>query len=1453
MEKINAKRVPHNPYSAASRKLAQQKKLVGQTLATLMNAPQKKKRSSSQKARPASSTTGQPTKRPKKVVATAQPVDEVEFEGAESKQLRGTFQSTTLKLYDSLLTKLKAAVGFEERGAHKFFGKWPASFQLRIDPTVDPFNFYRSYELGEHEGPLKAEDFACRPVMFWAPELQFPQFYPDGKPCCPFHPGETNCVLNNGWSNYYRRVFDENGTVALTGRQYYCKRQLQKGRAASKAKPELSAFYSYDAKVVSQAPAYIQSIWREHGFYLSSKGGISWTLIAGMRSQLAHGMSANGFVNILGERYHQSHAAVSKMWRSYCDLCYARKELPVRSLFFAFDDPRSEVCVPSLNYVLSTTIKEIESYVPFYKHKMTMNGGLVLSGDHFLKIGKVVLIDNERGFIGLYSVMNEFGKILLWRLVTGTTLLEVEGALRGLNRRYKLHGFKGPIIFTTDRCCQERSFYEGTNNRGQEPIFHSFVCQSQQEAMVQEPSGNVVKYLQLDRAPITFSTLEVAAAQANHIIVECQKKDWDVVSLDSEWARGHKNGPDVIQITTQGLDTYIFLKPFPLGLKKLLECKSIKKVASKISADRTKLAEAQIKLHGEINLQQMARDRGVVPTATVGLAEIFRKLFGGVELEKDQNVRLSQWNNKTLTKEQETYAALDSYSQMLCYLKMRSIPHVEANTAQSPAMKDLDEGMTKVLLYTRNLSAVVADGIFLGPAKSPSPLFPGQYIADRRCAMVRVENVRRPGAKIERMDNKTFDEISMQSTTEDATTSAVIDVPWPLLALWILPNDNPTESLEINFQTVEKTLAVLTPNDDTIVLEEATPPDFQGDEDNDKSCDDIMDNPPDEHSRYFRWTSGHTKQDVEHIFIRFSKVLSKQHGAFAVFMARLSDAFFVPNQADIEFVKEALRKGGLSEDEINRKRWHFFKRRIRRAVPEPRELEKQFSRVVNLMANLTDNKTGKPLFGPKAWSLYKSTLLHIRKGCLSDIPDLTYYIRIGEDSMGIPVFRCLRGTSALEGFHQKVRQLVRGFNVSPRFAIALLYEFIHRWNHDVDIRILGLPRRYANYYDGWEIEDEIEAGCTWEELEEPPHPDIECTKHFVATGEDFGVVADFFGDSSDEHLDGEIAKVLDSMKDGSWEDSSFDDEGLSGWQSSLDELTASAAWVAEKYGRKRGAKQVQTTTEKDFFRLHLTRFQQGQNDSEEGQTIEADNFTSIQWGRFAAFWNNLVKDEDLGKRPPTDMTYKSQFMLMAYYKQWKQEGNIAATMLPITQEIKEVRRQLRGPNRETSVVFTGAAKHVESHRPSKGNKRIVLEINGPAGDDNYAFPMDQDDEADVMDQGGKVDEPGGEPIAKPVAVQNFTGNTSKGAPGALCVETPIRETPQGNRKRRRCRTCGHSRNSVIYFDHHEESTMRDKYGRLVRVQPGVCSVPEAQRKKHFPVPLGKKMSNIPRDSEDEEE
>ena len=73
---------------------------------------------------------------------------------------------------------------------------------------------------------------------------------------------------------------------------------------------------------------------------------------------------------------------------------------------------------------------------------------------------------------------------------------------------------------------------------------------------------------------------------------------------------------------------------------------------------------------------------------------------------------------------------------------------------------------------------------------------------------------------------------------------------------------------------------------------------------------------------------------------------------------------------------------------------------------------------------------------------------------VSDKLDTSYFIRIGADKHGTPAYKCTRGTSGLEAFHQKVRQLVHGSRNSPRYTLAIVHECIYRWNQEIDIQVL---------------------------------------------------------------------------------------------------------------------------------------------------------------------------------------------------------------------------------------------------------------------------------------------------------------------------------------------------------------------------------------------------------------
>ena len=173
-------------------------------------------------------------------------------------------------------------------------------------------------------------------------------------------------------------------------------------------------------------------------------------------------------------------------------------------------------------------------------------------------------------------------------------------------------------------------------------------------------------------------------------------------------------------------------------------------------------------------------------------------------------------------------------------------------------------------------------------------------------------------------------------------------------------------------------------------------------------------------------------------------------------------------------------------------------------MSSPAELERAFLAVVETFSGIEDQKTGKKLFGPKAWNLVKKTLHHIRSGCLSDVPGMFYYCERGVDACGIPIMHCIRGTSALEGFHQHIRQLIRGCALSPRLANSLIAVFVHRWNHNLDVKIRGLSDLYDCFCAGWIIEEQRRGMEKWG-LKDLPFSGISSTCAFGSTGEVFGV------------------------------------------------------------------------------------------------------------------------------------------------------------------------------------------------------------------------------------------------------------------------------------------------------------------------------------------------------------
>ena len=118
---------------------------------------------------------------------------------------------------------------------------------------------------------------------------------------------------------------------------------------------------------------------------------------------------------------------------------------------------------------------------------------------------------------------------------------------------------------------------------------------------------------------------------------------------------------------------------------------------------------------------------------------------------------------------------------------------------------------------------------------------------------------------------------------------------------------------------------------------------------------------------------------------------------------------------------------------------------------------------VKLFANVEDATTTQQLFTPKTWRVYKASLLHIRKGCLSDRLDINYYYTVGTTKDGYDIIRCNRGTSPLEGYHHHLRLIVAQSCLSPKLLVSLLRSFNYRWNLNMAVDNGNLPEFYRDW------------------------------------------------------------------------------------------------------------------------------------------------------------------------------------------------------------------------------------------------------------------------------------------------------------------------------------------------------------------------------------------------------
>lgn len=373
------------------------------------------------------------------------------------------------------------------------------------------------------------------------------------------------------------------------------------------------------------------------------------SLLEDLRSSLNHGLGVSGFRNALLERMKRYHFQLSIQWRDYVDslgshptVLLTPADITSRRVDFCkFDSNEYHENVPTCKYLISQVVGSMESNSEYKRKRMQLVDGRHLSGNHSFKLTKKILSGGSKVFTAMYCIMNEYGQVVAWWVTTGTAMKELEPEIKKIKRRYELFGFDGPDSITTDRCCNERSFWKRLFNLSE--TYDDVV----DEEMLDEDAGifelvDIVSPPFSPRLAVTAATTDVLIGEISAYL-NSQPRERHVIAVDCEWEIGRTKA-DLVQIGTMDGNVYLLhmckicqrSTAAPGTLENLLQDEQIKKVGNRIHNDVKKLEGWGIKMNATIELGHLAHARALTGKAP-NLSLLVSLLFAGPRSKAGHN------------------------------------------------------------------------------------------------------------------------------------------------------------------------------------------------------------------------------------------------------------------------------------------------------------------------------------------------------------------------------------------------------------------------------------------------------------------------------------------------------------------------------------------------------------------------------------------------------------------------------------------------------------------------------------------------------------------------------------------------------------------------------------------------------------------------------------------------
>jgi hypothetical protein len=153
----------------------------------------------------------------------------------------------------------------------------------------------------------------------------------------------------------------------------------------------------------------------------------------------------------------------------------------------------------------------------------------------------------------------------------------------------------------------------------------------------------------------------------------------------------------------------------------------------------------------------------------------------------------------------------------------------------------------------------------------------------------------------------------------------------------------------------------------------------------------------------------------------------------------MRDAIFIACADDLESIEKLYETRGIENVPPQKM---LSSQRCRRAIPSADIVAERVNKVVMVF-----HKLDKTFITKKVLEAHENCMKHLRKGCLSDCPDVPlYFEKTQGEQATFQSYKVARGTNKLEGFHYYVANSTAGKVVLPEVFDLMLLEIVFRWN-----------------------------------------------------------------------------------------------------------------------------------------------------------------------------------------------------------------------------------------------------------------------------------------------------------------------------------------------------------------------------------------------------------------------